>query len=64
MTHDQLVRAWRVNVAPTALFFGPGGKEVAERLKGGYIEDFDGAYLEQRLQQARAELKARSLFSP
>lgn len=57
-THDQLVRSWDVKVAPSVLFFGPGGQEVAERLQGGYIEDFYGAYLEQRLQQARAALKA------
>lgn len=58
VTHDQLVRAWKVKVAPTVLFFGPGGKELADRLEGGYIADFYGAYLEQRLQQARAALKA------
>lgn len=58
VTHDQLVRAWKVKVAPTVLFFGPGGKELADRLEGGYIADFYGAYLDQRLQQARAALKA------
>jgi thioredoxin-related protein len=57
-THAQLVRAWKIKVAPTVLFFGPRGKEVAERLRGGYIEDFYGAYLAQRLQQARAVIKA------
>ena len=56
-THDGLVRAWAVKVAPSVLFFGPGGLEVAERLQGIYIEDFYGAYLEQRLQQARTALK-------
>lgn len=58
VTHAQLVRTWNVKVAPTVLFFGPGGEEVAERLRGGYIEDFYGAYLAQRLQQARAAIKA------
>jgi len=58
VTHAQLVRSWKIKVAPTVLFFGPAGKEVAERLEGGYIEDFYGAYLEQRLQQARAAIKA------
>ena len=33
-THDQLVRAWDVRVAPSVLFFGPDGHEVAERLQG------------------------------
>lgn len=57
VTHAQLVRSWKIKVAPTVLFFGPGGQEVAERLEGGYIEDFYGAYLAQRLQQARAALQ-------
>lgn len=55
-THDQLLRAWKVTVAPTVLFFGRGGREVAERLAGASIPDFYGAYLEQRLQVARKSL--------
>ena len=58
VTHEQLIQAWKVTVAPTVLFFGAGGKEVAERLVGGYIEDFYGAYLDQRLARARTGLKA------
>jgi len=57
-TQDQLIREWKIKVAPTVLFFGPGGKEVAERMVGGYIEDFYAAYLEQRLKTARAAIKA------
>ena len=57
-TQDEMVRAWNIKVAPTVLFFGPQGKEVAERLEGGYIEDFYGAYLDQRMQTARAVVKA------
>jgi thioredoxin-related protein len=57
MTHDALARAWGIKVAPTVLFFGPGGKEVAERLVGGYIPDFYGAYLDERMQTARAAIK-------
>ncbi len=56
-THDQMVRAWGVTIAPTVLFFGRGGVEVAERLTGGYIPDFYGAYLDERLAQARKALK-------
>jgi len=52
-THDQLVHRWGVSLAPTVLFFGSGGAEVAERLVGGYLPDFYGAYLDQRLEQAR-----------
>lgn len=53
-TQDQLIRSWGIKVAPTVLFFGRGGVEVAERLVGGYIPDFYGAYLDDRLKTARA----------
>lgn len=58
VTHDQLVRSWGVKVAPTVMFFGKGGAEVAERLVGGYIADFYGAYLDERLRTARRALGA------
>lgn len=57
LTHDDLVRQWRIRIAPTVLFFGPGGVEVAERMVGGYIPDFYGAYLDERLKTARATLR-------
>ena len=57
LTHDQLVQAWRVTIAPTVLFFGPRGKEIAPRMEGGYIADFYGAYLDQRVEQARSAIK-------
>ena len=57
-TQDELIRSWGVRVAPTVLFFGPGGVEIAERLVGGYIPDFYGAYLDDRLRIARAALKS------
>ncbi|MDI1246273.1 MAG: hypothetical protein PSV24_12840 [Rhodoferax sp.] len=53
-TQDELIRRWNVKVAPTLLFFGRGGVEVAERMVGGYIPDFYGAYLDDRLRTARA----------
>ena len=46
-----------VRLAPTVLFLGPEG-EVAERLIGYGSPDFFGAYLDQRLAQARAALKS------
>jgi thioredoxin-related protein len=57
VTHDQLVQAWRITIAPTVLFFGPHGKELVARMEGGYIPDFYGAYLDQRIEQARALIK-------
>ena len=53
----ELGRLHRVRLAPTVLFLGPDG-EVAERLVGYGSPDFFGAYLEQRLAQARAALKS------
>ena len=55
-THDELTRRWKISVAPTLLFFGPGGKEVADRMEGAYLPDFYGPYLEERLAQGRLAL--------
>lgn len=57
VTHDAVSRAWGIKIAPTVLFLGRNGQEVAERLVGGYLPDFYGAYLEERLVQSRAALK-------
>lgn len=57
-SHDELVRTWKANVAPTLLFFGKGAREVAPRLQGASIPDFYGSYLEQRIHAARLELTA------
>lgn len=59
LTHDELIRSWGIKVAPTVLFFGPGGVEVAERLVGGYIPDFYGAYLDDRIRQSRSVIRAQ-----
>ncbi|HMM84020.1 MAG: hypothetical protein ACLGIT_16095 [Gammaproteobacteria bacterium] len=53
---SDLARAWGVRVAPTLLFLGPGGTELAPRL-AGYSEDFYGAYLDDALAQARTRLR-------
>lgn len=55
-THQDLLRAWSVKVAPTVLFFGKGGREIAPRLEGASIPDFYGAYLDDRLRTARRAL--------
>ena len=51
-THGALVRAWGVKVAPTVLFFGKGGAEMAPRLAGG-DNDFYSGLLDRRLETAR-----------
>lgn len=56
-THDQLVRAWRVKVAPTLLFVGAQGRELAPRLTGMSSVDFYGAYLSERIDAARRALR-------
>lgn len=55
-SHDRLIEAWRVRIAPTVLFFGRNGQEVAKRLVGGYLPDFYGSYLDERLEAARKAL--------
>lgn len=55
-THDALARQWKVQVAPTLLFVGPGGRELAERMAGAYQPDFYDAYLDDRLSLARQRL--------
>ena len=57
LTHEQMTRRWAIKVAPTVLFFGRGGLEVAERLVGGTLPDFYGAYLDQRLETARKAVR-------
>ena len=57
LTQDELIKSWGVKVSPTVLFFGRGGLEIAERLVGGYIPDFYGAYLDERLQLANAAMR-------
>lgn len=52
-THEQLIRNWSIKVAPTVLFLGKGGQEIAPRLVGGSTSDFYGAYLQERIDKAR-----------
>ena len=55
-THDQVLRSWKITIAPTVLFFGRGGREVAQRLAGTSIPDFYGAYLDERVRLAQRSL--------
>lgn len=57
LTHEQMVRRWGVKIAPTVLFFGVDGAEVAERLVGAGLPDFYGAYLDARLEAARRAVR-------
>jgi len=52
-TQDAWIRKYGVKLAPTVMFFGNQGREVAARLKGAYIADFYAAYLDEQLLVAR-----------
>lgn len=56
-THDQLVKQWRVSIAPTLIFFGPKGQELVGRMEGGFLPDYYGAYLDERIAIARKALR-------
>jgi thiol-disulfide isomerase/thioredoxin len=58
-TPRELGQLHKVRLAPTVLFLGPQG-EVAQRLVGYGSPDFFGAYLEQRISQARSALAPAS----
>lgn len=55
-THAALIEKLGVHTAPTLVFYGQGGKEVAERLVGLSSVDFYGAYLDARVAQARSKV--------
>ncbi len=56
-TPAEQARLWKARFAPTVLFLGPDGQELAERLVGVAVPDFYGDYLEARLSEARNKLK-------
>ena len=58
-TPAEQARAWKARFTPTVLFFGPDGRELAERLVGIAVPDFYGEYLEARLADSRRKLKQR-----
>lgn len=59
-TQDVWVRKLGITLAPTVLFFGAQGREVAARLKGAYLPDFYNAYLEEQLAVARRAVQGSS----
>lgn len=56
-TPAEQAKAWKARFAPTVLFLGAKGEDLAERLVGVAVPDFYGEYLDARLQQARARLR-------
>lgn len=58
-TPYEQARAWRARIAPTLLFVDSRGRELTERLEGMTVADFYGAYLQNRIDAARAQLKTQ-----
>jgi thioredoxin-related protein len=56
-TQDAWVRKLGITIAPTVLFIGANGREVASRLNGAYLPDFYNSYLEENLALARRAVK-------
>lgn len=53
-------KAWKASVAPTVLFLGPKGEELAERLVGMAVPEMYGSYLQRRLEEAQFEINSMS----
>jgi len=58
LSQDAWIKKRGIKLAPTVLFLGPQGREVADRLKGAYLPDFYGAYLDDQLAAARRALQS------
>ncbi|MHB1668961.1 thioredoxin fold domain-containing protein [Thiomonas sp.] len=57
-TGKALAQKYGVQLAPTVLFFGPGGREVAGRLAGAGQPDFYQAFVDRALKEGAAQLGA------
>ena len=58
VSQDAWVKKRGIKLAPTVLFLGAQGREVADRLKGAYLPDFYGAYLDEQLAVARRAVQS------
>jgi thioredoxin-related protein len=63
-TGAEIARRYGVRVYPTVVFVDSGGVVLAAPVEGFTVPDFYGAYLEERLQQAAAALKAGGSAAP
>jgi hypothetical protein len=55
-THGDIARAAKVSFAPVVALYGPGGRQLAEPLKGMLLPDFYSAYLDDAISAATAAL--------
>ena len=58
-TQAEFARRYRVNMVPTVVMFGPRGETLAESLIGFGTADYYGYFLDQRIDTALAQLRAR-----
>ena len=58
-THRAFAAERDIRLTPTLYFYGPEGTPLAERIVG-FSEDFFGAYLEDRIRQARSKIAPSS----
>jgi len=58
VSQDVWIKKRGIKLAPTVLFLGAQGREVADRLKGAYLPDFYGAYLDEQLTVARRAMQS------
>ncbi len=56
--HTEFADAQGVSLVPTIKFYGPGGKELASELIGYSNEHFYGYYLDSKIDESLAALKA------
>jgi thioredoxin-related protein len=59
-THGRFARDHRVQLAPTIALFDAGGKELTEPLIGLTTPDYYGGFLDQRIDQALAKVRAKA----
>ena len=57
-THGRIAAEGKVTFAPVVAFYGPGGRDLGEPLKGMLLRDFYAAYLEEAIAKATADLKS------
>lgn len=58
-TSADFAKQMQTRFAPTVMFHGPDGVQLAESIVGYRLADFYGAYLDQAIEEARNRPKAR-----
>ncbi len=56
MSTDEFASRYEVSLTPTLLFLNADGVEMSEKLIGIWSEDFYGAYIDNRIDEARERL--------